>query len=77
MLYSEKGKRCIIKTHSQEVFKKYTAIFAISIKGVIGYTLYEKDGIDSIRLIEFLETFITKKYKNKVIILDNASSHRN
>ena len=28
--YTEKGKRCIIKTHSQEVFKKYTAIFAIS-----------------------------------------------
>jgi transposase len=75
--YSEKGKRCIIKTHSQEIFKKYTAIFAISIKGVIGYTLYEKGGIDSDRLIEFLETFITKKYKNKVIILDNASSHRN
>lgn len=75
--YSEKGKRCIIKTHSQEVFKKYTAIFAISIKGVIVYTLYEKGGIDSIRLIEFLETFITNKYKNKVIILDNASSHRN
>jgi transposase-like protein len=75
--YSEKGKRCIIKTHSQEVFKKYTAIFAISIKGVIGYTLYEKGGIDSIRLMEFLETFITNKYQNKVIILDNASSHRN
>lgn len=28
-------------------------------------------------MIEFLETFITNKYKNKVIILDNASSHRN
>ena len=25
----------------------------------------------------FLERFITNKYKNKVIILDNASSHRN
>jgi len=34
--YSEIGKRCIIKTHSQEVFKKYTGIFAISINGVIG-----------------------------------------
>lgn len=75
--YSEKGKRCVIKTNSQEVFKKYTAIFAISIVGVIGYTLYEKGGIDSNRLVEFLETFITNKYKNKLIILDNASSHRN
>ncbi len=25
----------------------------------------------------FLEKFITKKYKNKLFILDNASSHRN
>ena len=75
--YSEKGKRCVIKTNSQEVFKKYTAIFAISIDGVIGYTLYDKGGIDSNRLVEFLETFITNKYKNKPIILDNASSHRN
>jgi hypothetical protein len=27
--YSELGKRCVIKTQSQEVFKKYTCIFAI------------------------------------------------
>ena len=62
--YSEKGKRCIIKTNSQEIFKKYTAIFAISINGVIGFTLYEKGGIDSERLVAFLDTFITNKYKN-------------
>ena len=75
--YSEVGKRCVIKTTSQEVFKKYTAIFAINTNGVIGWELYEKGGIDSDRLSEFLENFITKKYKNKLIILDNASSHRN
>jgi len=75
--YSEVGKRCIIKTTSQEVFKKYTAIFAINSNGVIGWELYEKGGIDSDRLSDFLEKFITKKYKNKLIILDNASSHRN
>ncbi len=39
--------------------------------------LYNKGGIDSDRLLVFLERFITNKYKNKVIILDNASSHRN
>ena len=75
--YSELGKRCIIKTQSQEVFKKYTGIFAISNNGVLGWKLYEKGGIDSNRLYEFLENNITKKYKNKLIILDNASSHRN
>jgi len=75
--YSSKGKRCVIKTHSQEVFKKYTGIFAISVNGVEGWELYEKSGINTDRLIDFLERFITGKYKNKLIILDNASSHRN
>jgi len=75
--YNELGKRCVIKTQSQEVFKKYTGIFAISTKGVLGWELYEKSGINTDRLIEFLEKYITTKFKNKLIILDNASSHRN
>jgi hypothetical protein len=75
--YSEAGKRCIIKTKSQEVFKKYTAIFAISYKGVIGWKLYEKSGIDTTRLYGFVKENVTNKYKNKLIIMDNASSHRN
>jgi len=74
--YNEIGKRCVIKTQSQEVFKKYTGIFAISTNGVLGWDLYEKSGINTDRLYEFLETHITSKYNNKLIILDNASSHR-
>ncbi len=66
----------MITTHSQEVFKKYTGIFAISTNGVLGWELYEKKGINTDRLVEFLEKHITNKYKNKLIILDNASSHR-
>ena len=75
--YNTIGKRCVIKTSSQEIFKKYTAIFAISVNGVEGWILYDKGGINSERLYEFLEKYITKKYKKKLIILDNASSHRN
>jgi transposase len=75
--YNDLGKRCTIKTQSQEVFKKYTGIFAICSEGALGWKLYEKSGIDSTRLSEFLEENITGKYKNKLIILDNASSHRN
>jgi len=75
--YNEIGKRCVIKTQSQEVFKKYTAIFAISSKGVEGFELYEKCGIDTARLKTFFETYILNRYRNKLIILDNASSHRN
>lgn len=43
----------------------------------LGWKLYEKSGIDSNRLVEFLEEHITNKFKNKLIILDNTSSHRN
>ena len=75
--YDKLGKRCVIKTKSQEVFKKYTGIFAITNRKCIGYIIYEKGGIDSNRLIDFLNEFITTKYKDKLIILDNASSHRN
>jgi len=75
--YSEKGKRCVIKTQSQEVFKKYTGIFAINVDGVVDWDLYEKGGINTDRLINFLEQNITNKLRNKLIILDNASSHRN
>jgi transposase len=75
--YSEKGKRCVIKTQSQDVFKKYTGIFAINVDGVVDWDLYEKGGINTDRLIDFLEQNITNKLRNKLIILDNASSHRN
>ena len=75
--YSGIGKRCVIKTQSQEVFKKYTGIFAIYVNGVVGWDLYEKSGINADRMVEFLEKHITNEFKNKLIILDNASSHRN
>ena len=39
--------------------------------------MYEKGGINTDRLIDFLEKNITNKLRNKLIILDNASSHRN
>jgi len=52
-------------------------IFKCSPRSLMRWELYDKGGIDSDRLYEFLEKYITKKYKNKLIILDNASSHRN
>ena len=39
----------------KEVFKKYTGVFAISVNGVIHWDLYEKGGINTDRLIDFLE----------------------
>jgi transposase len=75
--YEKVGKRCVIKTNDQEVFKKYTGIFAISANGMIDYEIYDKGGIDSDRLLVFLNKYITRRLRNKLIILDNASSHRN
>ena len=43
--------------------KKYTGIFDISTKGVIGYKVYKKGGIDSNRMIDFINKFINGKYK--------------
>jgi len=73
--YSKKGTRCIIQTNNQNIFKKYTGIFAMTINGILSYTIYPKSGMDSNRLIKFLNKFLLKQ-KNKLIILDNASCHR-
>lgn len=43
----------------------------------MSYEIYDVGGIDSNRLKEFIETKILSKSKNKLIIMDNASSHRN
>jgi hypothetical protein len=47
------------------------------VNGVEGWELYEKGGINTERLVYFLQKFITEKYRNKLIILDNASAHKN
>jgi hypothetical protein len=47
--------------------------FILIIEGVLGWHLYEKGGINSERLTEFLETYVTGQYKNKLIILDKSS----
>jgi transposase-like protein len=61
---------------NQEVFKKYTGIFAIFQK-VLFDMMYKKGGIDSKKMVEFINKFINRKYKNKLIILDKTCDHRN
>ena len=38
---------------------------------------YKRGEIDSNRMVDFINQFINGKYKNKLVILDNVSSHRN
>ena len=45
-------------------------------EGILSYKIYFNDGINSKWLVEFLNTFLSTT-KNKLIILDNASSHKN
>ena len=59
--YSKKRKRCVIQTNNQNVFKKYTGIFAMTTEGILSYTIYSKGGMDSNRLIEFLNKFLLEQ----------------
>tara|TARA_X000000950_G_scaffold181259_1_gene219815 strand:+ start:583 stop:792 length:210 start_codon:yes stop_codon:yes gene_type:complete len=61
--YEILGKRCVVKTESKEVFKKYTGISSVCSKGVIGYEVYKKAVIDSNRMVNFINKFINGKYK--------------
>ena len=45
-------------------------------EGILSYTIYFKDGTNNKRLVEFLNKFLSTT-KNKLIILDNASSYKN
>ena len=71
------GKRCIIKTSNQFVFRKFTLLVAISNTKIVGKELYEKGGMTAERFLEFLQKYIFPHYKGHLIVLDNAKSHNN
>ena len=71
------GKRCVVKTDDNYVFRKFTLLCAISNSKCISATLYKEGGMTKERFVEFLEANIFNKYKNHLIILDNAGSHNN
>ena len=71
------GKRCIIKTDDNYVFKKFILLCAINNRKCIGAKLYKEGGMTKERFVEFLEENIFNKYKDNLIILDNAGSHNN
>ena len=69
------GKRCVVKTDDNYVFRKFTLLCAISNSKCIGATLYKEGSMTKERFVEFLEGNIFNKYKNHLIILDNACSY--
>jgi hypothetical protein len=70
------GKRCAVKTDDNYVFRKFTLLCAISNSKCVGATLYKEGDITKERFVEFLDANIFNKYKNHLIILDNAGSHK-
>jgi hypothetical protein len=71
------GKRCVIESNNNFVFRSFTLLVAINNHNCVGKKFYEKGGTTKERIVEFLETQIFPKYKNHLIILDNAKSHNN
>lgn len=71
------GKRCVLKTKNNKVFTKYTLVCAMTSKGIIGFELYEKGGMNAERMIEFINKYIKNKFKNALVIMDNGGSHKN
>ena len=73
----ELGKRCIFKTDDTFMFRKYTLLVAISNSKCIGWTMFEKGAMNKERLVEFMKEYIFRKYKDHLIVMDNAGGHRN
>jgi transposase len=74
---SKSGSRVIKKTHKYP-YKRYNLLCAISANKVIGWILYKdlKGGVKTDNIINFYNQFINNKYKNHLIIMDNAVIHR-
>ena len=70
------GKRCYIKSDDNKVFTHYYLLVAITNKKTIGWTIYEKGAVNAERLVEFINEFITGKYEDNLVIMDNAMFHK-
>ena len=75
--YYIKNKVSMDKTDNSYFYRSFTLLVAICNSKYIGYVLYEKGGMTKERFVDFLKSFIFNKYKNYLIILDNAGSHNN
>ena len=73
---SKSGTR-VIKRTNKYPYKRYNLLCAISYNKVIGWTLYEyvKGGLKKQDILDFYNHYINDKYKNHLIIMDNARIH--
>lgn len=71
------GRLCIHRNSSNAVFKKYTLLLAVNSTEIVGWVLYEDGGTNIQRMKDFIAEQITNRYRNHLVIMDNAGSHRN
>lgn len=74
---SKSGTR-VIKRTTKYPYKRFNLLCAISYNKVIGWTLYEyvKGGLTKEHIVDFYNQCIKDKYKNHLIIMDNARIHK-
>jgi transposase len=74
---SRSGTRVIKKTNKYP-YKRYNLLCAISADKVVGWKLYpeRKGGVKTTDILEFYDEFIHSKYKNHLVIMDNAVIHK-
>jgi transposase len=68
----------VIKKTNKYPFKRYNLLLAIAYNKVVGWILYEnlKGGVKKEELTEFYNEYIANKYKNYLILMDNAMPHK-
>jgi transposase len=73
---NDKGRRVYYNTNLYP-YKKYNCLCAIKYGKIIGIQLFEETGgINKNDFINFIDIFIKNKYKNHVLLLDNAIFHK-
>ena len=74
---SKSGTR-VIKRTTKYPYKRFNLLCAISYNKVIGWTLYEyvKGWLTKEHIVDFYNQYIKDKYKNHLIIMDNARIHK-
>lgn len=73
---NDKGRRAYYNTCLYP-YKKYNCLCAIKYGKVVGIKIYEETGgINKEKFINFINEFIENKYKNHIILLDNAIFHK-
>jgi transposase len=74
---SKSGTR-VRKRTTKYPYKRFNLLCAISYNKVIGWTLYEyvKGGLTKEHIVDFYNQYIKDRYKNHLIIMDNARIHK-